>query len=752
MLNIIDEFFYDVDKKEKDTRKIKLNMTKDEALEGFLKEIEHYLGDYAKERSIKSSEEILELCEEYESVLNDEDIFYYYRAYGKFLDNDFKNAVEDIDIAIRIDDKAFEYHLLKGKIYEKLKDETEAINSFSIALEFNPRNIEALKRLGFVYMALANIQDALECFEKSYVLEKEDHEIYSGLAGCYFEEGEVEKALDYITKAIVLDGNNANYYYNRAIIHRMLGNIEKSIKDYKKTIKVEPGYYIAYFYLADLYIQLKEIEEAREILEGLIIVNEKYADAYMKLSYCQLVENKFDEALETISKAISLEKDNAEYYYKRAAIYRALDQEDLALEDYLSLVEMDARNPYIYDLVGKMYMDREEFEIAIEFLKKGLELEETESFYGNIAICNYHLGNFEVAKESFTKSIEFSSQSIAEDYFFRGKCLYYLKEEDQGKADFLKALELGKEESTGALYYLAYIAYSNSEFNKVIKYVNEYLKTEDDEYMLLRMLSASYSELSQYEKAREILFRAEPISDGLAELYNDIALSYYNEEIMNKALDYYDKAEELDNTLYIVYSNRALVKEALNDYEGAIEDYKKAIELSDDISYKFGMANCYESLEEREKALDIYNNLLDEKEDNIIVLGEIAWIYHKKGEYDLALDFYKRALEKEDNVYIRVKKIKLLFDMDKNEEAIKEGDELLNSLDDSEFENIKFELLNSMALAYMKLKEVEKAIEVLEFCLKYEDTKQETLKKLIDICIARKDKEKVNKYRELLEY
>ena len=752
MLDIIDEFFYDIDKKENEKKKINLDVTKEEALESFLKEIELYLGDYAKERTIKSSEEILDLCSEYEDILTDEDIFYYYRAYGEFLDNNFKDSITDIEKAISMDGKAFEYYILRGKAYEKLRNETESIISFLKALEINPKSLDGLKRLGFVYMSIASTNEALLCFEKAYVLEKEDHEIYSGLAGCYFEEGDIEKALEYITKAIVLEGNNANYYYNRAIIHRMLGLVEKSVTDYKKTIKIEPGYHIAYFYLADLYIQLKEIEEAREILEVLIAINDKYADAYMKLSYCQLIDNKFDDALESISKAISLEKDNTEYYYKRAAIYRALDEDDLALEDYLNLVELDNKNPYIYDLIGKIYMDREEFEIAIEFLKKGLFLETTESFYGNIAICNYHLEKFELARENFTKSIELSSQSIAEDYFFRGKCSYYLKDGDLGKVDFLKTLEIGDEESTGALYYLSYIAYTNSEFEEVIKYVNEYLEAEDDDYMLLRMISASYSELSEYEKAREVLFRAEKISDGLAELYNDIALSYFNQDMMDKSLEYYDKAEKIDPSLAIIYSNRALVKEAIKDYKSAIKDYKKAIKISDDISYYFGIANCYENLDKRDKALSIYNELLEQKEDNIIVLGEIAWIYHKKGEYKIALEFYDRALMKEDNIYIKVKKLKLLFDTEQNEELIKESKKVIKSLDSVEFESIKYELMTNMAVVYMKVKKVAKAIEVLEKCLDYEPIKQETLKKLIDIYIAKKDKTKVNHYRTMLKY
>lgn len=500
----INEFFDYLDSKEEKKEIKKVKVKTEDSLNNFLEEIEDYIGDYAKDRAIKSGKEILELCDEYEEILNDEDIFHYYKAYGNFLVLDTSSAMKSIDIAIKINDKIYDYHLLKGKCYEQIGNDLEATISYLKSYNLNNKCIQTLKKLGFMFISLANPSESLIYFEKAFYLEKDDHQIYAGLAGAYYETGEIHRALELISRAIEYDDRIANYFYNRALINRALINFEDAIFDYKKTIELEPSYYSAYYHLADLYIQLDNVAKARELLEELIIINPKYADAYMKLSYCMVLGQRLDEALDYMNKAIEIDDLNEDYYHKRAGIYKAMGTESLAEADYLKLIEMNNENPYIYHILGEIYIDKEEYEEAIFYLEKGCKIEECASFYGNLAICNYNLGNLEIAKEYFTKSIELSSEDAVEDYFFRGKCLYDLKQEDLGKKDFEYALKESPE-NTGALYYLAYINYNEGNYKESIEYIKSYMDIDGEEIGLLNILAESYAEIGEFEKAIKIL-------------------------------------------------------------------------------------------------------------------------------------------------------------------------------------------------------------------------------------------------------
>lgn len=509
----INEFFDYIDNKKEEKEHKEIKIKSEESLSDFLKEVENYIGEYAKDRAIKSGKEILELCKEYEDILNNEDIFYYYKAYGQFLVLDINNSMRNINKAIEINNKIYDYHLLKGKCYEQIGNDIEATVSYLKSYNLNNKCLRTLKKLGFTFISLAKPKDALIYFEKAFFLEKEDHQIYAGLAGCYYETGEVHRALELITKAIELDDRIPNYFYNRALINRALINIEDAIFDYKKTIELEPSYYSAYYHLADLYLQLDNVAKAREFLDELIIINPKYADAYMKLSYCMVLGQRMDEALEYMNKAIEIDDLNEDYYHKRAGIYKAMGTEHLAEDDYLKLIDMNNNNPYIYHILGEIYIDKEMYEKAVFYLEQGSEIEECASFYGNIAICYYNLGNITVAKEYFTKSIDLSSENTIEDYFFRAKCSYYLKEDDLGREDFEYVLEESYE-NTGALYYLAYISYYEYEYKETIKYINSYMELEDKEYGLLTILAESYAEIGEFKKAVETLKRVKKLEEN----------------------------------------------------------------------------------------------------------------------------------------------------------------------------------------------------------------------------------------------
>ncbi|MGL4991706.1 MAG: tetratricopeptide repeat protein, partial [Sarcina sp.] len=148
-------------------------------------------------------------------------------------------------------------------------------------------------------------------------------------------------------------------------------------------------------------------------------------------------------------------------------------------------------------------------------------------------------------------------------------------------------------------------------------------------------------------------------------------------------------------------------------------------------------------------ALDTYNKLLKEQGENIIILGEIAWNYHKDKDYEKALEFYDRALKQEENKLILAKKVKVLFDMNMLEKGIQLSKKVIDNLDDS-MQEVKYDLITNVALAYLKVKNLDKAVESLELCLDYEPIRKKTLEKLIEIFKIEKNKEMVNKYRKLL--
>lgn len=720
----INELFEEIDRTREDEETEKRVFAKnefDEILSEFLCEIEGYLGDYLKERTIKSGKEILDICSEYREALKDEDIFLYYEAYGKFLIKEFDEALIYLNEAISKNNKAYEYYLLRGKIYEEQKKVNEAIEEYLKSNELNGNNNETLKRLGFLLIGEGESLEAIEYFQRALDDDKEDHYIYSGLAGAYYELGEVLLSIENINKAIELEDKIPSYYYNRALIYRMMGEFQKSVEDYKKTIEIDSNYYSAYFYLGDLYIEMENLDEAKYVLEELLLIEGDNPETYVKLSQCYFEGDDYKKALEAIDKAISIDGINLGYYYKRALIYKNLGNVDKVKENYNKILELDGNSAYVYHSIGELAIAQDDYDEALEMLKKGVAIEpDTVSFYTNIGICYYNKKEFEEALIYFDKAIEMAVEDNAEDFFYRGKCKYYLNLDDLGESDFLTASSL-EEDSTGAMYYLAYIYFSEARYDESIEMLKKYLELEGEELLPLKLLGNCYIELEKFKDAREVLFHCLKLTDDKAGIYNDIGLSYYREGDYEEALNSYNKSIELVENYGTAYGNRALVYESLSLYDEALSDYKKALEYKEEKGYYYGIADIYEKLKQYDEAINIYEKIIESYGESAQVLGEIGWAEYMKHNFKEAEEYYKKAIEmNEDNrAYIYGRLGKVYIAKEEYNEAIKIIEKFLEIISDVEKEETSYyDVIGDMAIAYNNLGMNKEAIECIKICEK----------------------------------
>lgn len=180
--------------------------------------------------------------------------------------------------------------------------------------------------------------------------------------------------------------------------------------------------------------------------------------------------------------------------------------------------------------------------------------------------------------------------------------------------------------------------------------------------------------LVYYKKALKIQQRLFPEYHlDIAKSYNNIGILYYRKEKFEKALKYYKKAM----TVYLkifgsdhkktvsIYNNIGIVYKNLGKFNLAIEYYRKAIVVStknfkkNDIntgSYYLNMGVAYSELKD-DRALDCYKKalLIYKEQKHLIGLSSIyqnfGVFYHLKGEYDKALEYNKKGLDKAIKYY-----------------------------------------------------------------------------------------------------
>lgn len=96
-------------------------------------------------------------------------------------------------------------------------------------------------------------------------------------------------------------------------------------------------------------------------------------------------------------------------------------------------------------------------------------------------------------------------------------------------------------------------------------------------------------------------------------LLGNIGCQFYVNKQYDDALKYLNEAIELCPNHAIFIWARANVKEDMNNLAGAIEDFRKSIEISDSYSKYFQVGFCFYKLKQDEKAIIAYDIAIDLK-------------------------------------------------------------------------------------------------------------------------------------------
>ena len=146
----------------------------------------------------------------------------------------------------------------------------------------------------------------------------------------------------------------------------------------------------------------------------------------------------------------------------------------------------------------------------------------------------------------------------------------------------------------------------------------------------------------------------------------------------------FDKAIEINPKYSNAYNNRGNVKDELNyNEEDIIADYDKSIEIDNNINAYFNKALYYDINENYEKALNLYNKVLEIDEYYIEAYGNRGFVLYKLNKYDEAIKDCNKAIELDSKywiLYLNRAEIKFEF-------AKKNIDDL-KKLNDEAFEDI----------------------------------------------------------------
>jgi tetratricopeptide (TPR) repeat protein len=569
-------------------------------------------------------------------------------------------------------------------------DTNKAIEYLERIYDFEPGDANNLKELGSLYNKSGNKKKAVEFYWKALenYREAEYYQNATAIAQMLLRFGEdellVKHELAFLYEKQGLLGDAVASYEELAELYKKEGDIEGVLENLKKIVNITPKKLGIRLKLAEIYENqskfndlISELEEIKGIfkeqgrVEEVEAIERRIASLASKVDKSvkpDVVKEKevpeemiveFEQEGLNLLEAVEEEVSEAEIQETGAPFFESLES---ASTEGLFDMEVEEEEPQEVEFVEKATTaDKKDIEVAVtgwedwmnlaELYESVGSIEESLEYYNKAADANFNKKNYEAAYKLFSKMAELDSLNIIS----RQKMIQ-------------SALKLNSKEKAVESYFYLFECLKEKKADSEAEKILDKIENIDPGSVILEKVRGRKKKKKKEEVPAgesldfEGLFEAEVSEQMTLQEEPELkapTLDTLLEEFKNKA------KEELDITDYAAHFNLGITYKEMDLIEEAIDEFKKAMkEKSWRLKSLEMLGVCHELLSEIERAEDIYNLVINNK--NFREDQKAAFYYHlgnlyaRQGTYGDALEQYKKIV-KIDQEFADVKtKIRIL--------------------------------------------------------------------------------------------
>jgi len=269
-----------------------------------------------------------------------------------------------------------------------------------------------------------------------------------------------------------------------------------------------------------------------------------------------------------------------------------------------------------------------------------------------------HLEKYDKALEAYLKAKELGD-SIAWTNAEIGICYKGLGKYEEALKYYLIANSLDglNEDKNKKIYLLSDIAYTYEIIEKpaeALKYFEQAKKAGRNDAGIYLSMAKCFEKLNKKEETLEYYLITEKFDEykNNIQLLSRIAALYQEKGEYKKTLEYLEKVERLGRDDCWLNTEYGFCLVLLQKYKEAIEKYKHALELKEEVSDEIYLNSqigwCYRNLDECDKALKYYLKVRELGRDDSWLDVEYGLCYKELNDYEKALEYYLKGYEKED--------------------------------------------------------------------------------------------------------
>lgn len=363
----------------------------------------------------------------------------------------------------------------------------------------------------------------------------------------------------------------------------------------------------------------------------------------------------YKSAIEKLTQALNIAGSDVMIYTKLAGVYSEMGEYDKALDAYSKVLEMRPDDGYIYISIGSIYENQGKYNEALLAYNKVAEMcPEYLYNYLNIANVQYQLRNYKESIENYNKFLSTYAQhreareNLAASYLSNGN---YQNAVNEYESLYVKNPSAFKDFSN---YGLALFEVKN--YQKASEFLEKAVDSDPDNTLAHINLALSYQELGKNEAAvaqYDVVFRQKPALHSLRFDYGNLLAEMGKDTAALENYKIYIKNFPQDAR---AYQNIGIVYKRLNMIDDTIANYEKALELQKDkrdITLVADLAECYHLKNDYPNALKYYDEVLAVRKDDYAIKFNKALVLHSMRNYNDAVAMYNDLLNQKNDESVK---------------------------------------------------------------------------------------------------
>ncbi|MDR3739152.1 MAG: tetratricopeptide repeat protein [Terracidiphilus sp.] len=500
-------------------------------------------------------------------------------------------------------------HKLLGRIYLRQLSEAQnavgsttpsgnlldqAVAEFEKIVSLEPKDVEDRMVLGQLYGVQHKQQKAEEQFKTAQAIDPDSEEVVLNLARLYVESGDMPHAAKVIEDVPQQD-RTAKMELALGAAYDQMKRPKDAIAAYRRATDMEPGDPRGLDALAQALLKDEQYDEALKVYRNLTEVDPDDVNSLIHIGEILYQQGKYEDSLTAIRKALKKDPDNLEAGYNLGMALDVLGRYSEAAEAFGHMVELTSHANGAYT--------------ADEKKNRAIFLERLGAVY-------HEQSKTELAVATYQKMIDLGDEAAARGY--------------QGQIDswrdakkFDKAVETARKAAD---------ATPKSQEMKLIlaDQMVDVGKADDAITLTKSLLTNSDKDRAVWLEVAQIETRVHRWKDA--------------EEALNRAQTLTTKDED---RVYLFFLRGALA-ERQKRFEAAEPYFRQALSLDPSnamvLNY-FGYMLADKGMKLPE-AVKLIRKAVDQEPMNGAYLDSLGWAYFKMGQYELAEENLRQAVER----------------------------------------------------------------------------------------------------------